>query len=87
MVIGHEVTHAFDDYGSQYDKNGDRVPWWSNNTLLQFQNRTRCIANQYSNYTVAQIGENVRLSFVSRHVTDPATLLVEWYSDTGREHC
>jgi predicted metalloendopeptidase len=64
MVIGHEMTHGFDDDGRQYDKNGNRVPWWSNNTINQFNERKQCIIDQYSNYTVAQINTKVCFSLV-----------------------
>ncbi|CAF1295890.1 unnamed protein product, partial [Rotaria sordida] len=59
MVIGHEITHGFDDDGRQYDKDGDRIPWWSNNTINQFNERKQCIIDQYSNYTVEQIHKNL----------------------------
>ncbi len=64
MVSGHEITHGFDDDGRQYDKNGNRVPWWSNSTIKEFNERKQCIIDQYSNYTVTQIHENVCLFFV-----------------------
>ena len=59
MVIGHEITHGFDDDGRQYDKNGNRHPWWTNTTIEQFNERKQCIIEQYSNYTVEQIHKNV----------------------------
>ncbi|UJR20406.1 hypothetical protein I4U23_023537 [Adineta vaga] len=59
MVIGHEITHGFDDDGRQYDKNGNRHPWWSNTTINQFNERKQCIIDQYSNYTVEQIHKNL----------------------------
>ncbi|CAF3975020.1 unnamed protein product [Adineta steineri] len=59
MVVGHEITHGFDDDGRQYDKNGNRIPWWSNTTITQFNERKQCIIDQYSNYTVAQIHKNL----------------------------
>ncbi|CAF1189094.1 unnamed protein product [Rotaria sp. Silwood1] len=59
MVIGHEITHGFDDDGRQYDKDGNRVPWWSNSTIDQFNERKQCIIDQYSNYTVEQIHKNL----------------------------
>ncbi|CAF3752104.1 unnamed protein product [Rotaria sp. Silwood1] len=59
MVIGHEITHGFDDDGRQYDKNGNRVPWWSNSTINQFNEHKQCIIDQYSNYTVEQIHKNL----------------------------
>jgi membrane metallo-endopeptidase-like protein 1 len=59
MVIGHEITHGFDDDGRQYDKDGNRIPWWSNSTITQFNERKQCIIDQYSNYTVAQINKKL----------------------------
>ncbi|CAM4832492.1 unnamed protein product [Rotaria magnacalcarata] len=59
MVIGHEITHGFDDDGRQYDQDGNRIPWWSNDTISQFNQRKQCIIDQYSNYTVAQIHKNI----------------------------
>ncbi|CAF4938123.1 unnamed protein product, partial [Rotaria sp. Silwood1] len=62
MVIGHEITHGFDDDGRQYDKNGNRVPWWSNSTINQFNEHKQCIIDQYSNYTLngeQTQGENI----------------------------
>lgn len=64
MVIGHEITHGFDDDGRQYDKNGNRIPWWSNSTIEEFNKRKQCIIDQYSNYTVEQIHKNVCFSLV-----------------------
>jgi len=59
MVIGHEITHGFDDDGRQYDKYGNKVPWWSNSTINEFNKRKQCIIDQYSNYTVEQIHRNL----------------------------
>ncbi|PIC48133.1 hypothetical protein B9Z55_007229 [Caenorhabditis nigoni] len=51
-VIGHEITHGFDDQGSQYDKDGNLHNWWSESSLQAFDKRRRCIVEQYGNYTV-----------------------------------
>ena len=52
VVVGHELTHAFDDQGREFDKNGDMKPWWNNETITKFQQRADCIADQYSSYSV-----------------------------------
>ena len=62
MVIGHELTHGFDDVGRQYDKNGNRIPWWTNETIKAFDQQKICIIDQYNNYTVTQINLNVYFS-------------------------
>lgn len=58
-MIGHEITHGFDDMGRQFDKDGNRVPWWSDKTIKNFIDRKTCIVNQYSNYTITQINMKV----------------------------
>jgi putative endopeptidase len=50
MVMGHEITHGFDDQGSQFDKTGRLLDWWSPETKAAFQERTACVVNQYSAY-------------------------------------
>jgi membrane metallo-endopeptidase-like protein 1 len=57
-VIGHEITHGFDDVGRQFNKDGDRLPWWTQPTIDQFNIRKQCMINQYSNYTLPQIHMN-----------------------------
>ncbi|CAF2564816.1 unnamed protein product [Rotaria sp. Silwood2] len=51
MVIGHEITHGFDDTGRQFDTDGNRIPWWTDQTIEKFNDRKQCIIEQYSNYT------------------------------------
>ena len=51
-TIGHELTHAFDDEGSQFDANGDLKNWWTKQDRAQFDARTKCIADQYAQYVV-----------------------------------
>ncbi|XP_058790686.1 neprilysin-2-like [Phymastichus coffea] len=51
-LIGHELTHGFDDQGSQYNEDGELVNWWDPETLKKYLNRTKCIIEQYSNYTL-----------------------------------
>ena len=59
VVIGHEITHGFDDSGRQFDKNGNQIPWWTDETIEKFINRKTCIVDQYSNYTVPGINIKV----------------------------
>ncbi|CAF4360810.1 unnamed protein product, partial [Adineta steineri] len=55
VAIGHELTHGFDDIGRQFDKNGNRLPWWTNETINAFDGKKKCMIDQYNNYTVAQV--------------------------------
>jgi len=52
IVIGHEMTHGFDDQGSQYDKDGNLKNWWSHNDSVQFVARTKKIIAQFNGYTM-----------------------------------
>ena len=49
-IIGHELTHGFDDSGQQYDKDGNLRVWWSNSSTQNFQERKKCFQEQYSKY-------------------------------------
>jgi putative endopeptidase len=51
-VIGHEITHGFDDEGSQFDGHGNLVNWWSKEDGEKFQAGVSCIADQFTAYTV-----------------------------------
>lgn len=58
-VIGHEITHGFDDQGSQYDKEGNLINWWEDDSKKSFVERTQCFVNQYSSYNVTEISRNI----------------------------
>ena len=49
-VIGHELTHGFDDQGSQFDAAGNLRDWWTASDKKQFEERTGCIKDQYSSF-------------------------------------
>ena len=51
-VIGHEITHGFDDQGSQYDAYGNLKNWWTPSDLKAFKERGQCIVDQASQYVV-----------------------------------
>jgi putative endopeptidase len=53
VVIGHEMTHGFDDEGSQYDPQGNVRVWWTAADKTEFDKRTKCVADEYSNFEVA----------------------------------
>jgi putative endopeptidase len=50
MVIGHELTHGFDDQGAQYDGDGNLSGWWPDNVTTGFKSRTQCVADYYGQY-------------------------------------
>uniref|UniRef100_A0A8B9YJV5 Membrane metalloendopeptidase like 1 n=2 Tax=Bos mutus grunniens TaxID=30521 RepID=A0A8B9YJV5_BOSMU len=51
MVIGHEITHGFDDNGRNFDKNGNMLDWWSNFSAQHFREQSECMVYQYGNYS------------------------------------
>lgn len=70
MVIGHEITHGFDDNGRNFDKDGNMFDWWSNFSATHFKEQSRCMIYQYGNYTwelaggqnvsgISTLGENI----------------------------
>jgi putative endopeptidase len=50
MVIGHELTHGFDDQGAQFDADGNLKNWWSKEDAVKFKDRGTCVADQYSTF-------------------------------------
>ncbi|PRY16496.1 endothelin-converting enzyme [Pontibacter ummariensis] len=67
-VIGHELTHGFDDQGAKYDYEGNLKDWWTAQDLEQFTARANAVADQYDQYTVLDnlhvngkltLGENI----------------------------
>jgi putative endopeptidase len=67
-TIGHELTHGFDDEGSQFDAKGNLKDWWTKDDRQKFNSRTQCVDDQYSKYVAVDdmhvngkltLGENV----------------------------
>lgn len=52
MVIGHEMTHAFDDRGAQFDKNGNVENWWTKEDYSKFKAKTQQVVDLYNTFTV-----------------------------------
>ena len=68
VVIGHEMTHGFDDQGRKYDKDGNLNDWWTEEDAKRFEKKTALLVNQYDNYVILDslhvngkltIGENI----------------------------
>ncbi|KAL6482866.1 hypothetical protein MHYP_G00077380 [Metynnis hypsauchen] len=70
MVIGHEITHGFDDNGRKFDKDGNVLNWWSNFSAEHFSAQSQCMVQQYGNFTwdlaggqnvcgISTLGENI----------------------------
>jgi endothelin-converting enzyme/putative endopeptidase len=61
VVIGHEISHGFDDQGSQYDAQGRLENWWSPEDLKQFKEKTACVVRQFDGYTIDG-GDNIHIN-------------------------
>ncbi|CAL8355461.1 membrane metallo-endopeptidase-like 1 [Gadus morhua] len=70
MVIGHEITHGFDDNGRNFDKDGNMLNWWSNYSAEHFKEQSQCMVQQYGNFHwklaggqnvsgISTLGENI----------------------------
>jgi putative endopeptidase len=61
-VIGHEITHGFDDQGAQFDPAGNLKDWWQPEDLKRFQEKGNCVAKQFDGYEVEKgLNENGKL--------------------------
>jgi len=58
-VIGHEITHGFDDQGRQYDDQGNLANWWDDATKNKFLDKANCIIWQYGNYTATAVNKTL----------------------------
>ncbi|RAP36240.1 metallopeptidase [Legionella quinlivanii] len=61
FVIGHEITHGFDDQGAQFDGYGNLKNWWSAEDLKKFNAATQCIMEQFSQYKVDDLSVQGKL--------------------------
>jgi putative endopeptidase len=52
VVIGHEISHGFDDSGAQFDAEGRFSNWWTPKDLVEFQHRGQCVADEFESYFV-----------------------------------
>jgi putative endopeptidase len=68
VVIGHEMTHGFDDQGRLYDKNGNLNDWWTEEDATKFKEKTQILVEQFNNYILLDslhidgeltLGENI----------------------------
>ncbi len=62
MVIGHEMTHGFDDQGSQYDETGNMANWWNKDDLTKFKAKSAGVVKQYNAFTLLGLHVNGELT-------------------------
>jgi endothelin-converting enzyme/putative endopeptidase len=77
-VIGHEISHAFDDKGHLFDGEGNMRDWWTPEDSKNYYNRAACFVRQYSNYTaVDDIKVNGELT-LGENIADNGGLQLAW---------
>jgi endothelin-converting enzyme/putative endopeptidase len=84
-VIGHELTHHFDDEGRKFDVDGNLRPWWSKEDVTRYEVRARCFSDEYARFKTDEgtplngkltLGENIadnggiRLSYQALHPSE-----------------
>lgn len=79
MVIGHEITHGFDNNGRNFGPVGQYENWWTNASSQAFQERAQCFIDQYNSYTVT-LSNGTVLSVNGEHT------LSENLADGGGSH-
>jgi putative endopeptidase len=79
-VIGHEITHGFDDQGSKFDAEGNLKSWWTEEDRAKFEERVSCVANQFSGYEVQPgLNMNGRLT-LGENTADLGGLTMAYYA-------
>jgi len=87
-TIGHELTHAFDDEGRQFDAKGNLRDWWTKKDAEEFMERAACVSNEYSHFTIVDdIKINGKLTLGEDVADLGGTLLayIAWKSATRDE--
>uniref|UniRef100_A0A673CIB2 Endothelin-converting enzyme 1 n=1 Tax=Sphaeramia orbicularis TaxID=375764 RepID=A0A673CIB2_9TELE len=90
VVMGHELTHAFDDQGREYDKDGNLRSWWKNSSVEAFKKQTQCMVEQYGNYSINKEPLNGRHT-LGENIADNGGLkaaykaYVKWIEKNGEE--
>jgi putative endopeptidase len=81
-VIGHELTHGFDDQGAQFDPEGNMKNWWSRKDSLNFAERTQKLAAQFDQFVVIdslQLHVNGNLT-LGENIADLGGLTIAYYA-------
>ena len=88
FVVGHELTHGFDDQGRKFDAQGNLTNWWTAATAAEFERRAGCVERQYQGYTAV---DDVKLDgklTLGENIADLGGLQLAWaayqFSRAGR---
>ncbi|XP_006022524.1 endothelin-converting enzyme-like 1 [Alligator sinensis] len=90
-IIGHELTHGYDDWGGQYDRHGNLVHWWTEASYSKFLKKAQCIVDLYDNFTVYNQRVNGKHT-LGENIADMGGLKLayyayqKWVREHGPEH-
>ena len=83
-VIGHELTHGFDDEGKKFDGKGNLDDWWTAEDTKNFEARTDCLVNEYGNFVaVDDVKVNGKLT-LGENTADNGGLLLAYMAYLDR---
>jgi predicted metalloendopeptidase len=78
-VIGHEMTHAFDDQGRKFDLRGNLTDWWTEQDAKNYTSRATCVEEQFSGFRVEEVGLNQNGKLVlGESIADLGGLKIAW---------
>jgi putative endopeptidase len=78
QTVGHELFHGFDDEGRNFDEKGNLRDWWTKEDAARFEERARCVSDQYAQYTIVDdVKINSKLT-LGEDIADLAGLLAAW---------
>ncbi|KMQ96994.1 neutral endopeptidase [Lasius niger] len=83
VVIGHEINHGFDNLGRKYDKNGNAVQWWTQQTIDKYEQLAQCFVDQYNGYLVPGLEEKIHVNgrlTLGENIGDSAGAVAAYYA-------
>lgn len=78
-VIGHEMTHGFDDQGCEYDANGNMHKWWTSKDSANYHARLGVLIKQFDNYTIDSVHVQGKLT-IGENTADLGGLTIAYYA-------
>lgn len=65
-ILGHEITHSFDNTGRKFDEDGNDIVWWTNKTIVEYEKGTECFIKHYESFLIPgtdsiKVGSNCEL--------------------------
>ena len=82
-VIGHEITHGFDDQGAKFDHKGNFNNWWTRRDRKRFEQKAKRLVVQFNQYTIDKIKTNGKLT-LGENIADLGGLTIAY--DAYQEH-